>query len=420
MSEVSVTLPNYELDPAYRRKPPIALLHQIEQFQRDGLLLLDHLTKRTERRFIAASGEGDAAQAGGAKTGIESLSLEPLRQSPSDIAAAPDGLRSLVLLVDSLSRLAAPATPQTIRNSRRGFLRSFDLILLLLLLVAMFFSVAVFWRVDEARSLISQTRQAQAGANEVYGRLNLLRVEDNFVRVPKVGETDTSAPGPLCDIPGVFPHQAPKTPEARGLCSALVQQKIREQILFDRLRTWNCHVTQDWATLIIMRPLVSWTQHSEDPKALNYGECSKISGKDAKEGTPAYHWERSERRTVTVLTLMANHVLPAFLALLGASIYLLRLRQRQKAQSTLEDAGRAACARLLMPLALGGLLGLVWTGGGDVITPNSMTLQNISFSLPLFAFALGYAFDPILEWLENKIRETLMGKKADATTIPVK
>ena len=66
MSEVSVTLPNYELDPAYRRKPPIALLHQIEQFQRDGLLLLDHLTKRTERRFIAASGEGDAAQAGGA------------------------------------------------------------------------------------------------------------------------------------------------------------------------------------------------------------------------------------------------------------------------------------------------------------------------------------------------------------------
>ena len=420
MSEVSVTLPNYELDPAYRRKPPIALLHQIEQFQRDGLLLLDHLTKRTERRFIAASGEGDAAQAGGAKAGIESLSLEPLRQSPSDIAAAPDGLRSLVLLVDSLSRLAAPATPQTIRNSRRGFLRSFDLILLLLLLVAMFFSVAVFWRVDEARSLISQTRQAQAGANEVYGRLNLLRVEDNFVRVPKEGETDTSAPGPLCDIPGVFPHQAPKTPEARGLCSALVQQKIREQILFDRLRTWNCHVTQDWATFIIMKPLVSWTRHKKDTKALNYGECSKISDNDAKEGTPVYHWERSERRTVTVLTLMANHVLPAFLALLGASIYLLRLRQRQKAQSTLEDAGRAACARLLMPLALGGLLGLVWTGGGDVITPNSMTLQNISFSLPLFAFALGYAFDPILEWLENKIRETLMGKKADATTIPVK
>ena len=420
MSEVSVTLPNYELDPAYRRKPPIALLHQIEQFQRDGLLLLDHLTKRTERRFIAASGEGDAAQAGGAKTGIESLSLEPLRQSPSDIAAAPDGLRSLVLLVDSLSRLAAPATPQTIRNSRRGFLRSFDLILLLLLLVAMFFSVAVFWRVDEARSLISQTRQAQAGANEVYGRLNLLKAEDNFVRVPKEGETDTSAPGPLCDIPGVFPHQAPKTPEARGLCSALVQQKIREQILFDRLRTWNCHVTQDWATFWIIRPLVSGAWGNGDSQALNYGPCNAMTEKDVQDGTPLYHWQRSERRTVTVLALMANHILPALLALLGASIYLLRLRQRQKLQSTLEDAGLATFARLLMPVALGGLLGLVWTGGGDVINPNSLTVQNITFSLPLTAFALGYAFDPILEWAETKIRQTLMAKKEGPSDIPVK
>ena len=111
---------------------------------------------------------------------------------------------------------------------------------------------------------------------------------------------------------------------------------------------------------------------------------------------------------------------PLILVIIHYNIYLLRLRQRQKAQSTLEDVGWATFARFLMPFALGGLLGLVWTGGDDVINPNSITLQNISFSLPLFAFALGYAFDPILEWLENKIRETLMGKKADATTIPVK
>jgi hypothetical protein len=275
--------------------------------------------------------------------------------------------------------------------------------------------------VDEARSLINQARQAQAGANEVYGRLNLLKVADHFKRVPKEGETDTSVPGPLCDIPGVFPHQAPNSADARGLCSALRQQKIREEFLFDRLRTWNCSVTQHLATRWIVVPLVSVALGSEkDPKALTYDLCSVKSGEDDKKDTPVSHWERSERRTVTVLTLLANHILPALLALLGASIYLLRLRQRQKAQSTLEDGGWGAVARLFMPLALGGLLGLVWTGDGDVINPNSMTLQNISFSLPLFAFALGYAFDPILEWLENKIRETLMGKKADATNIPVK
>jgi hypothetical protein len=117
---------------------------------------------------------------------------------------------------------------------------------------------------------------------------------------------------------------------------------------------------------------------------------------------------------------MANHILPALLALLGASIYLLRLRQRQKLQSTLEDAGLATFARLLMPVALGGLLGLVWTGGGDVINPNSLTVQNITFSLPLTAFALGYAFDPILEWAETKIRQTLMAKKEGPSDIPVK
>ncbi|MFM7303559.1 MAG: hypothetical protein ACKO4X_09575 [Alphaproteobacteria bacterium] len=122
---------------------------------------------------------------------------------------------------------------------------------------------------------------------------------------------------------------------------------------------------------------------------------------------------------MTVLTLMANHILPGLLALLGASIYLLRLRQRQKARSILEDASIAGLARLFMPAALGGLLGLVWTGGGDVINPNSLTLQNITVSLPLTAFVLGYAFDPILEWLENKIRETLMGKQPETRSVPL-
>jgi hypothetical protein len=420
MPEVAFTPPNYELDLAYRRTPPLVLLRQIEELQHDGLLLMDHLTKRTERRFIAASGERNAAQAAGSKAGIESLSFEPFRQSPAEIAAAPDGLRSLVLLVDSLSRLAAPVTPQTIRNSLQGLLGSFDSFLLLLLLVVMFFSVAVFWRVDEARSLINQTRQAQAGANDVYGRLNLLDRGNHFSPVPKDDTNDPSALGPLCNLDDKTPYQAPKTAEAEGLCSALAEQKARERILFERLRTWNCNLTQDWATFWIIRPLVAGARDNGDLKALNYGACRALTTDDENKGTAAYHWQRSERRTVTVLTLMANHIMPALLALLGASIYLLRLRQRQKAQSTLEDAGMATFARLLMPVALGGLLGLVWTGGGDVINPNSLTLQNITFSLPLFAFALGYAFDPILEWLENKIRETLMGKKAEATDIPVK
>ncbi|MFM7780643.1 MAG: hypothetical protein ACKPB8_18135, partial [Alphaproteobacteria bacterium] len=343
----------------------------------------------------------------------------PLRQSPEDIAKAAHGLRDLALLVDELSRLAAPVTPGTIRNSRQGFFGSFDVLLVVLLLITLFFSVAIFWRVDEARNLINQTRQAQVAANEIYGRLNLLDRKAQFQRVPGDKEPENSLNGDLCNLDNVKPHYVPILPEAEGLCSGLAQQKTRETILFDRLRTWNCNLTRDWATRWVIWPLVSGRPDESDARALDYGACKAFSAEDETKGIPAHHWQRSERRTVTVLTLMANHILPGLLALLGASIYLLRLRQRQKARSMLEDASIAGLARLFMPAALGGLLGLVWTGGGDVINPNSLTLQNITVSLPLTAFVLGYAFDPILEWLENKIRETLMGKQPETRSVPL-
>lgn len=419
MSGASIITPNYQLDPAFTRKPPIALLQQIEQLQRDGLLLLDHLTKRSERVFVVAPADKKPPADDGAKPGIAGLSFAPLRQSPEEIANTEHGLRNLALLVDELSRLAAPVTPRTIRNSQQGWLDPFDALLVLLLIVTLFFSVAIFWRVDEARSLINQTRQAQAAANEIYGRLNLLDRKTQFQRVPKGNEPANSLGGALCNLDGEKPHYVPIAPEAEGLCSGLAQQKARETILFDRLRTWNCNLTQDLATRWIISPLVSGKRNEHDPKELDYGACRELSSDDINEGRPAYHWQRSERRTVTVLTLMANHILPGLLALLGATIYLLRLRQRQKARSVLEDAGMASLARLLMPAAMGGLLGLVWSGGGDVINPNSLTLQNITVSLPLTAFVLGYAFDPILEWLENKIRETLIGKQPEAKTVPL-
>jgi hypothetical protein len=419
MSGASIITPNYQLDPAYTRMPPIALLQQIEQLQRDGLLLLDHLTKRSERVFVVASADKKPPADDDAKPGIAGLSFAPLRQSPEEIAKAELGLRNLALLVDELSRLSAPVTPRTIRNSRQGWLGPFDALLVLLLIVTLFFSVAIFWRVDEARSLINQTRQAQAAANEIYGRLNLLDRKTQFQRVPEGNEPANSLGGALCNLDGEKPHYVPIAPEAEGLCSGLAQQKARETILFDRLRTWNCNLTQDLATRWIITPLVAGARNDQDTRELDYGACRKLSSEEVTAGMPAYHWQRSERRTVTVLTLMANHILPGLLALLGASIYLLRLRQRQKARSVLEDTGMAGLARLLMPAALGGLLGLVWAGGGDVINPNSLTLQNITVSLPLTAFVLGYAFDPILEWLENKIRETLIGKQSETRPVPL-
>lgn len=75
-------------------------------------------------------------------------------------------------------------------------------------------------------------------------------------------------------------------------------------------------------------------------------------------------------------------------------------------------------ARLLMPAAMGGLLSVVWSGG-DVINPTTVTISDLSLSLTFMAFLLGYAFDPVLEWLEGKIRETFLKLNGETKEVKV-
>ncbi|MCA3397011.1 MAG: hypothetical protein INF85_15375, partial [Roseomonas sp.] len=222
MSGTDTAQSGAQVDPAYRRKPPTALLDQIEQLQRDGLLLLDHLTKRSGRRFtqsdtIVPKADQDNAKGGqppapGSPQGapgpaapqaapapaapqampaqasaaprdkIDDLSLEPLTLSPKEVADKKhgEGLRDLVLLVDALARMADPVTPTTIRNSRNGFLKSLDLLILAILLICFSVSIALLWRADEARNLVTQLRQTQTAANDVYARLRLLTAAEHF------------------------------------------------------------------------------------------------------------------------------------------------------------------------------------------------------------------------------------------------
>jgi predicted PurR-regulated permease PerM len=72
-----------------------------------------------------------------------------------------------------------------------------------------------------------------------------------------------------------------------------------------------------------------------------------------------------------------------------------------------------------MPAALGGLLSVVWNTG-DVINPATVTIQDLSLSLAFIAFLLGYAFDPVLEWLEGKIRETFLKLNGETKEVKVK
>lgn len=506
------------IDPAYQRSPPTALLSQIEQLQRDGLLLLDHLTKRPGRRFTQSdnivptanqdnAGVGQppapaAPQAAPTRTAatqsaeIDDLSLEPLTLSPKEVAEKKQGLRDLVLLVDTLARMADPVTPTTILNSRDKSRYWADFVILLVLGFCFFVSIAMLWRADEARSLVTQVRQTQEAANAVFGKLRLLNAADHFAvecggairscetpaqnqpasqanqNPPNNGvSSDQASNGaaptpndaatarlkylPFCQ-PGTDkagrdrkePFLSPRSREAEGLCSELAQHQVREGILFGRLHAWNCSLSQDSPQGIVLglliRPILDGPKFDfadckspqmpalETVQAASCGNTvqtstgatcattdpSSTSRTDNERRDLVDDWRKSEFRTVAILSLLANHLLPSLLALLGACIYLLRLRFRQRAQSALETMGLAALARLIMPAVLGGLLSIAWSGG-DVINPTTIKVDDISLSLTLMAFLLGYAFDPALEWLEGKLRETFLKLNGEPKEIKV-
>lgn len=527
------------VDPAYKRKPQLRLLRQIEQLQEDGLLLLDYLTKRPGRRFVRSDTSPPTAQpnnnsapvpsaagspqgtpdastpqptpapaapqvaptqaAGPGNAEIDDLPLEPLTLPPFQIAEKTHGLRDLVLLVDALARLAHPVTPRTIRNSRSKRFNWQDLLILLVLAACFVLSIAMLWRADEARSLVTQLRQTQNAANEVFGRLRLLDAQRNFdiecggaTRIcspsapkqtngeappaaPPSGATSPASPNtsgqsqadprlqylPFC-FPGTdgqgrenkTPFLSPRTREAEGLCSTLAQHQLREQILFGRLQAWNCSLSEDspqgFILSLLAKPIsagprfdfagcrepppASPKETSQSPSCQGHAapgttggqaaapacqnETSPTAREDGASNQLISDWRRSEFRTIAILSLITKHLLPALLALVGACTYLLRLRYRQRSESLLEDLGWGAFARLLMPAALGGLLSVVWNTG-DVINPATVTIQDLSLSLAFIAFLLGYAFDPVLEWLEGKIRETFLKLNGETKDVKV-
>jgi hypothetical protein len=488
MSGTEATSAADHVDPAFKRKPQNRLLNQIEALQEDGLLLLDHLTKRHERRFtwngsvtrpdagsqektkeekptadpVVTQAPADTTGTSGSAA-LDPLSLGPLTRSPFEIADDKgQGLRDLVLLVDALARLAHPVTPRTIRNSRDRRLKWLDAIILLVLGTCFVLSIAMLWRADEARNLVTQIRQTQNAANEVFGRLRLIDPQKNFgiecgdatqscptntpnqsegqalPTVPPRATTQSPASNTASEslaeprlnyLPFCYPGTdeqgepnkvlflAPRSREAESLCSALAQHQIREHILFGRLRAWNCSLSEDSPQGVILSILAKPV--SGGPQ-FDFAGCHQAPAarEDGTSDQFINDWRRSEFRTIAILSLITKHLLPALLALVGACTYLLRLRYRQRSQSLLEDWGWGTLARLLMPAALGGLLSVVWSTG-DVINPTTVTIQDLSLSLAFIAFLLGYAFDPVLEWLEGKIRETFLKLNGETKEVKV-
>ena len=173
--------------------PTAELLKTITKLQSDGLLLLDHLTKRPTRQFVPSdtpvqadntakkdtdgpndtnksdkdtdgpndTNKSDKDQSVRAQASDLNLSLEPLRWAPDEVAKSPEMFPALVRVVDALARLAYPATPESIKRSRNNFAIS-DVFLLFFLFLGLASSVLLSIKVVEGRNLVVDSRAVQA------------------------------------------------------------------------------------------------------------------------------------------------------------------------------------------------------------------------------------------------------------------
>jgi len=468
MSETSAAQPPSQSATSLGGAPTAELLKTITKLQSDGLLLLDHLTKRPTRQFVPSdtpvqaddtakkdtdgpndTNKSDKDPSVRAQASDLNLSLEPLRWAPDEVAKSPEMFPALVRVVDALARLAYPATPESIKRSRNNFAVS-DCLLLFFLLLGLVSSVLLSIKVVEGRNLVVDSRAVQALARESYK--NLFRLSgENFQIIecvkngnPPVAEcqlkslisapaqatpaSGQAVPAPAQEVADAYPYCEPeptnnektylyrqaKSTDAKQLCSQLGEQKLRERMIFARLQGWNCEMAQaNYFSHVFLR--LGLRLQSVDKDEFQLLHFTKCSNNIHENEALLRHWQRSELRASPVLHLMSQHLLPAALAMLGATIAILLNQRRARLDERLRDHWLGSIALVIMPTSLGALLGLVWGAGPDIVTASQIKFGDFSFSLGVVAFFIGFVFEDILNWL----RRTLLTSLENITVVRI-
>ena len=445
MSGTKTAQPPSQFTPSGDGQPSADLLEHVKKLQKDGLLLLDHLTKRPSRYFLSdttpnqtdgtaqdgTNGNGNSPQASGVTSSLSDLklSIEPLRQKPEAVANDPKLFPALVCLVDELARLAYPATPDSIQRSRKRFTAS-DLFLVVFLIIGLASALLMSWKIIEGRTLVADSRTALAQARESYRNLSRLN-PDNFVTMEcskgpsSRCEPKQVAPAPSPELANAYPYCEPdsvvgseedrksrfyreaKSADAKQLCSQLSEQKLRESMIFARLQGWNCEMSK--APLFanaFLRPGMELKNvaRGEFHNKVHYTECADWfrTNEDLLR-----HWQRSELRAIPILQLLSQHLLPGAMAMLGAAIAMLLSQNRARLDGSLRNNWLSTIAMIIMPTSLGALIGLAWGAGPDVISANQIKLGDFSLSLAVVAFFVGFVFEDVLNWLRRALLSTL-------------
>src|SRR4051794_17665087 len=143
-------------------------VQQVAALQRDGLLLIAYLAERPDRQLVQNGAGHD-----------DTVELGLLTLDSAEVAGDPDRFGRLLKTIDSLGRLALPATTATIRVSADYLLGTPDLtsdrvksalkaptrtlgLILWILLAATAASVFLLMHVDDGRRTIGQLAMVNA------------------------------------------------------------------------------------------------------------------------------------------------------------------------------------------------------------------------------------------------------------------
>lgn len=432
----------------------------VRGLQRDGRLLLRLAARRPERPLgIPASvTSNDGHTVSVAAYGI-------LTMPPTDIAASPEQLAILAACVDDLSRRLAPASAASIRLSgaylripledgepfpadvvsRAERLRCSMNRMLGVAIFVTILAVLLLAHVDTGQRIARQLQETRTQRDALNLELSRLPAE-----AWRVGEFRPGAHAsnpvtwqvgngaginlnvvPYCEIGSIVEQQESTDPRmvrspaggaqgarAAALCTSLGETSLREELVFFRLAAWNCRTYRIY-TLWGIRPWFSrwWYKRVLSHPLPPVGDdlmCGDLPPPPPGHNAEALgHWQRTEMRTAGAISILTGFVLPLLLACVGGCAYALRRLDQKLSQWALEfNDGSHSWLRVLLASMLGGLLGVIWTGDGQV------ELGGYTLSLAAAAFFVGYSLEVVFTTIEAMV-EGVAGKLRAPSTNPV-
>lgn len=414
----------------------------VEGLQADGRLLLLFLVRRPNRTLDTtlpnpASDPNDQTVA----------AYFLLTCDASEIVTDHVKLATLVACIDDLSRRAAPATAATIRLTAAyvGFviedgctkpssvgsahdvqghankLRHRTNLVKSIALVATIVAVALLAYVDDGGRAMNQLKEYRLQLAAVYIALDRIEPEgwvELIAPIPASADP-TSAPAPNPSTKGspAVPYcwaaagqrfRFPSAERVHGVsarqqCGALAEAELRLNLAFLRLQGWNMMSTVQRQTL----PVFLWpgpnifiiaSQFPQRPANSDSRACPETSMGCPPSGDLTTHWKRTEIRTIAKVSLLTGFVLPVLLGLVGGCAFVIRQLTDKTSNWTLNyQDGAQSLARVLLAMILGGLLGVVWTGGETV------SLSGVTLSLAAAAFFVGFSLEVVFSMIEAMV-----------------